>query len=302
MDIQALFQQLIILFTITFIGYFVRKVGLLGSNTNKVLSDLVINVSNPCSILASVMTGARILSNSEVWTLTAVAFAQNLIFILLSYGLIALVRAPKEERNLYHFMTVFANNCFMGFPVFVAVFGKEALFPAAIFVLVSQLFCYTYGIRLFEKSGFKLKSMVNPMIISIIVAFLIYMLKIPIPSVIKTITDTVAGITTPAAMICLGCALAEVPLKWVIKQGRLVVFNLIRLTTFPVLFYFLCKPWLTNDLMLGLTVATAALPIATNTNLMAARYDQKQGLAACGVFISTLLSVITMPLILGTLF
>ncbi len=302
MNIEALINQLIILFTIAFLGYGAAKLNFLPRETNKVLSAVVINVSNPCSVLTSVMSGTRVLSNGEVFTLLAVAIALHLLLIGLAPLLSKLLRTPKEQKNIYHFMTVFGNYSYMGFPVITALFGVEALFLAAIFVLVFQVFCYTYGVSLFGQGKFQLRSLCSPMIICTLIAFVIYMFRIPVPELVLNVTKTVSGITSPAAMLALGFALAAVPLKWVFTQFRTIIFALIRLTLIPTVVFLLCSPWMHNELMLGVTVALSAMPVATNTTLMAARYDGNEGQAACGVFLSTLLSVVTMPLMLGILF
>lgn len=302
MNTEALIRQLVILFVIAFLGYGAVKIGLLPKNTNKVLSDLVINVSNPCTVLCSVLTGTRVLTHREVWILVGVAFCLHLFLILLAQVLVPLLGVPPAERNTYRYMTVFGNMSFLGFPVISALFGQEALFPAAIFVLMFQIFCYTYGSNLFQKGAFRLKAIVNPMILSTVVAFLIYMLELPVPELAQKVLTTVSGITSPAAMLALGCALAAVPLGWVIRQWRTMIFALLRLTLVPLITWCLCKPWMANELMLGVTVALTAMPVATNTTLMAARYEKDEALAASGVAISTLLCVVTMPLVLGLLF
>ena len=302
MNTGALVRQLVILFFIAFMGFGAVKTGLLPKHTNKVLSDLVINVSNPCTVLCSVLTGTRILTHGEVWVLVAVALCLHLFLILLAKVLVPLLGVPKQERNTYRYMTVFGNMSFLGFPVISALFGQEALFPAAIFVLMFQIFCYTYGSNLFQKGAFRLKAIINPMIVSTLLAFLIYMVEIPVPALAQKVLTTVSGITSPAAMLALGCALANVPLGWVARQWRTMVFAALRLTVVPLLTWCLCKPWMINELMLGVTVALTAMPVATNTTLMAARYEKDEDLAASGVAISTLLCVVTMPLILGLLF
>ena len=181
MNIDALIPQLIVLFTIALLGYLAAKTKLLPKETNKVLSAVVINISNPCSVLTSVMTGGKLLTHGQVWTLLAVAVALHLFLVMLAPPLSRVLGVPPEKRNLYHFMTVFGNNSFMGFPVISALFGAEAVFLAAIFVLVFQIFCYTYGVSQFNGGKFQLKSLVSPMIICTLLAFVIYMLDIPVP-------------------------------------------------------------------------------------------------------------------------
>mgnify|MGYP003315510519 CR=1 FL=1 len=302
MNIESLITQLIILFSIAFLGYGAAKLNFLPKETNKVLSAVVINVSNPCSVLTSVMSGTRVITNGEVFTLLGVAIALHLLLIALAPLLTKILHIPEDRKNIFYFMTVFGNYSYMGFPVITALFGVEALFLAAIFVLVFQIFCYTYGVSLFGQGKFQIKSLCSPMIICTLIAFAIYMLKLRVPEMVLNITKTVSGITSPAAMLALGFALAAVPLKWVFTQFRTMIFALLRLTVIPAVVFLLCSPWMKNELMLGVTVALSAMPVATNTTLMAARYNGNESQAACGVFLSTLMSVVIMPLMLGLLF
>lgn len=302
MNIGALSSQLIVLFTIAFLGYGTAKLKLLPRETNQVLSAVVINISNPCSVLTSVMSGTRVIENRDVFILLGVAVGLHLLLIALTPLVTRLLRISGSEKNVFHFMTVFGNYSYMGFPVISSLFGPEAIFLAAIFVLVFQVFCYTYGISLFGQGRFRWKNLCSPMIICTILAFVIYLLKIPAPAAIVNVTKTVSGITSPAAMLALGFALSAVELKWVFTRFKIMAFALIRLTVIPVAVYLLCSPWMTNPMMLGVTVTLSAMPVATNTTLMAARYHGNEKYAACGVFLSTLLSLLTMPLLLGVLF
>lgn len=301
MNMEGLVSQLAMLFLITFIGWLAVKTKLLPTNTNQVLSALVINITNPCTVLASVMTGDRALTNAQVWAMTGIAVGFHLLMIVFGLGLTRIMGTKGQERKLYQYMTVFCNNGFVGIPVIAAMLGQEAVFPVAIFVLVFQLFCFTYGVSLFPKGVMNLKALISPMIISTIIAYAIYMLELPVPAIVSNATKTVGAMTSPGAMLALGCALAAVPVKKVIRQWKLMIFCLLRLTVAPVLVWALCAFWLKNELMLGVTVAIAAMPAAVNTTLLAARYGGDEETAASGVFISTLICIGTMPLILGLL-
>ncbi len=302
MNIEGLISQLGVLFLITFIGWVGYKSKILPENTNKVLSGLVINISNPCTVLASVMTGTRALSNREVWIMTAIAVGFHVVMIVFGWGLTRVMGTKGQERKLYQYMTVFCNNGFVGIPVIAAMLGPESVFPVAIFVLVFQLFCFTYGVSLFPKGTFNWKALISPMIVCTLLAYAIYMLDLPVPGVVSKTADMMGAVTSPAAMLALGCALAAVPFKNVIRQWKLMIFSFIRLTVGPILVWALCFFWLKNELMLGVAVAIGAMPAAVNTTLLATRYGGDEELAASGVFISTLMCIGTMPLVMGLLF
>lgn len=304
MNLAALQSQMVVLFSIILLGFLAMRAGFLPKNTNQVLSSLVINVSNPCAVLASVLGGEKSLANGEVLLLTAVAAGLHGLLILWAMAVPRLLGAPGEERQLYKFMTVFGNISFLGFPLLSALFGPQALFLAAIFVLVFQILCYTYGASLLSRdnAGFQWKRLLTPMIVASTLAYILYLTGVRAPEPVYNILHTAGSLTSPAAMLAIGCALAQQPLRRIFGQWRIYVFSLLRLVAVPVAVWAACFWWMPNELMLGVTVAVAAMPVATNTILMVSQYGGDEGLAASGVFVSTLLSMATLPLIMGWLF
>ena len=123
-----------------------------------------------------------------------------------------ILKVPKEDRNLYQFMTIFSNIGFMGYPVIQSIFGDEALFFASICNLVFNLVCYSYGVYLISGSGklsFDFKQLINPGIIFSIIAVIIYLTKYQMPQIIGETSDLIGSITTPLAMMIIGSSLAE---------------------------------------------------------------------------------------------
>lgn len=114
LELSTLTDQLIILFTLVLIGFIATKLHLLSERTSRVLSDLVVNVTNPCAVLASVLSGARILTNAQVLMLGGTAVGMYLVLMLLAQPLPYLLRANPQQRGVLRFMTVFPNMSFLG--------------------------------------------------------------------------------------------------------------------------------------------------------------------------------------------
>lgn len=305
MDIAGLANQLFVLFLIILLGYGLRRLGLLPGNTNQVLADLVVNVANPCRVLASVMDGQRTLTNSQVLLLTLVAVGMYGVLIALAHFVPRLLRVPREQAGTYRFMTVFSNISFIGFPIVAALFGDEAVFLAAIFVLVYQLFCYTYGIAQIGGAGCGRPSwrmLCSPMVLASLAAYVLYLCRIPVPGPVVQVADTVGEITSPAAMLSIGCAMAAVPLRRIFGNGKIYWFSACKLLLLPVVAWALCFWWMPNPLMLGVTVVVCAMPVATNATLLSTKYGGDVDLATAGVFVTTLLSLVTLPAVLALLF
>lgn len=306
MDITSVIAQMGILFAIIAIGYIAAKAGVFPEGTNKVLAQIVILISNPCSVLYSVLGSEGELTNREVLLLTAIALAAFGVLIGIGILLAKLLRCPREDRGVYRFMGTFANMGFMGFPVISAIYGADKVFYASIFNLFFQLFVYTYGVSQLApregKNKFSWKTLVSPIIIASLASYVFYLTGWKAPAPVVSGLGMLGNVTSPVAMLVIGIALSKVPLREVFTNWRLYVMNAVRLVLLPVAVYFLLRPFVTNTLILGITVVMMGMPVATLTTLLTAKYDGNQKLAASGVFMSTLLSLITIPLLMWILF
>ena len=152
MDIQVIVNQMIILFLVMIIGYIANKSGILDQTQNQKMSSLVLNITSPGLILSSVRAPTNG-SLSSVIQIFLISIAIYMILPIVGILLSRILKVPKEDRNLYQFMTIFSNIGFMGYPVIQSIFGDEALFFASICNLVFNLVCYSYGVYLISGSG-----------------------------------------------------------------------------------------------------------------------------------------------------
>lgn len=306
MDLSAVITQMGILFLLIAIGFAAAKCGVFPEGTNRVLAQLVIVVTNPCMILNSALSGDRPLQNSEVLLLTGVAVAAFALLVAVGQGLPRLLRVAPDERGVYTFMTTFPNVGFMGFPVVRALYGEGAVFYAAIFNLVFQFLVYTYGVALLTKREgerrFPWKVLFSPVILASVVAYGCYFTGFRAPAVVTQTLGMLGNVTSPVSMLVIGIALSAVPLRAVFGNWRLYALNAARLLLLPVSVYFLLRLWIDNVLILGITVVILGMPFATLTTLLSAKYGKRTELAASGVFLSTLMSMITIPLLMLILF
>ena len=296
---------MLILFCTIGAGFLAGKLRLVGPDFNRNFSNVIINFTSPALVLHSVIGSERVLSNRQVLALTGIALLSYAALIALSQVLPRLLRVEKSALGTWKFMTIFSNVGFMGFPVVNAIYGPEAVFFAAIFQIPFNLLCFTYGARLIagDKMGpVKAKQFLTPMVISTAVAYVLYLCDWNAPTVLVDLCDFVGQITSPGAMIILGVSLSVMPLKSLFGDWRVYVLSALKLLIIPMAVFFTLKGLVTNELMLGITVIIMAMPVATNTTMLAAQHDGDHVTAAKGVFLSTLLSVGTIPLLMWLLF
>lgn len=304
MDIKPIALQMAVLFLLIIAGYAANKAKVMDSEGNKKISGLIVNIAMPAMILSSVMGEERALSSSQVWTLIGIAAGVYAFYIIVSLFLPKLLGVAKKDVNLYRFMIIFSNVGFMGFAVVQALFGAEAVFYASIFNIPFNLLVYSLGIALIEgeKGRFSLKNLLNPGIIACILSVIIYLANIPVPQIIARPLELLGQMTTPAAMLIIGSSLAAIPLGEVFRDVRIYVLSLFKLILLPVLLWAVLRLLIQDQVILGVCVVIAAMPVATNCTMLCAEYGGDEQTAAKGVFISTLLSVITIPALMGILF
>lgn len=267
MDIQALFEKMVVLFTILFAGFFCGKAGIMDVESNKSLSRLVANLTNPMLVLASVMTDERLLSPFEVLQVTLLAAGCYAFLIASSLLLPRLLHLGPRERGPYRFFYIFSNIGFMGYPLVRAMFGEGAMFHLTIFVLFFQLVCWSYGAQTISGEGrFRLswRILKTPCVLSALLAYAIYLSGVHIPRIVADVVKTTGEITSPLAMLILGCALSQCSLRDVFGRPKLYLLALIKLIVVPLAAFFVLRTFIKDPLLLSLTTVVLAMPAATN--------------------------------------
>ena len=306
MNVNALSEQMILLFVLILVAYLASKVKLLPANANKVLADLVVNITNPATILYSVATSSHALSNGAVLSILGITTLTLGGQILFAHGYTKVLRLEQRPAGVYRFMLVFSNCGFLGYPVVRALFGADAVFVASMYNLIFQILSFTYGVRQVggdpSSRQVSIKMFMTPMVVTSVLALILYLINIPFhPMVVETLS-LLDRITSPASMLVIGCALAAYPLKTIFGRWHVYVFCVMRLIVIPVIVWAVLRLFITDPLILGVMVVLSAMPAATNTVLLCAKYNGDESTAASGLFVSTLLSLLTMPVLLRFLF
>ena len=303
-DTASVFCQMVVLFLMMALGYLGGKTRIMSIQGNKSLSKVVNCITNPCNVLYSALCTEHHMTNGEVLKLMGIAAALYGGLILAAQAVPPLLRVPKEQRGQYKFMMIFSNIGFMGIPVISAIYGAAAVFEVSIFIMIFYVVLYTYGLYLIRGGAgeFHFKELLTPMIVSSLLGVVCYLCGIRAPLVLEETLDMVRGVTTPCAMMIIGCALSDIPIRDVFSNWRLYVVAALKLMAIPAAAYFLLRPVLKDPVVLGVVVAVMAMPIASNFTMLSAQYDRDQRLASSATFITTLLSVVTIPVLMGLLF
>jgi len=297
---------MVVLFATMGLGFLITKLGLMDTAFNKKLTRIVLYVTSPLLVLSSVTGSEHPLSNREVLLLTAVVVCCYAALVAVSVLVPKLLRAPARDAGVYRFMFIFSNIGFVGYPVVQALLGDSAIFYVSIFVLFFNLLCFSFGIWLIGggkgRFRFSWKAFRNPVVISALIAYVFYLTGLRAPTVVSDVISYSGNLTSPLSMIIIGSSLSAIPFRSIFRNGRLYLLLALKMIAMPLLAYAVLHPLVHSELLLSIVVVILAMPIATNSTMLALEYGGDESLASSGVFLSTLVSIFSIPAIMWLLF
>lgn len=305
MDIMVVFQTMLKLFLLLILGFVLFKCHIFDEYTNKKISALIVNVASPMLIISSI-GGVEGSNKSIVFLMIGAGILMYIGFIILGKIINRIFPFPKKDWPVYECMVVFANTGFMGYPVLLDVFGQEAVFYASLIHMAFNFFVYTYAIMCLTKgddSEFKLnfKQLLTPGIILIFVGIFIYLFDIQLPSVLMDTINSVGSLTAPLSMMMIGSSLAVYPIKDSFTDWRSYVFAFVRLMIVPFVTMIMCRLLHIDAYYANITIITNAMPVGSMVLMLATQYNANVKIVTRNIVVSTLLSVITIPIVVATM-
>ena len=305
MDIMVVFQTMLKLFLLLILGFVLFKCHIFDEYTNKKISALIVNVASPMLIISSI-AGVEGSNKSIVFLMIGAGILMYIGFIILGKIINRIFPFPKKDWPVYECMVVFANTGFMGYPVLLDVFGQEAVFYASLIHMAFNFFVYTYAIMCLTKgddSEFKLnfKQLLTPGIILIFVGIFIYLFDIQLPSVLMDTINSVGSLTAPLSMMMIGSSLAVYPIKDSFTDWGSYVFAFVRLMIVPFVTMIMCRLLHIDAYYANITIITNAMPVGSMVLMLATQYNANVKIVTRNIVVSTLLSVITIPIVVATM-
>lgn len=302
MDIQIVVTQMIIIFIMMFVGFLFMRRGIVDDSGVKQFSSLVVNICNPALLITSAFNEENTATNQEVLVVAIIAFCVFVLMTLFGRVIGPLLRAPKDDWDYYCLMTMFGNLGFIGIPLTTAILGSSSLIFIAVFNLMFYVFLYTYGIYLLaKKSGqggnTNWRMFVNTGTIASAITVVVFVFKIPVPTIAADSLTYMGNATVFLAIFVIGTSLAKVSLREIFTEYRLYAFILIRFIFIPMLTAFAIKMFTDNLLIIGTTVMMTAVPVGNMPLMLAKERNLDAGIVAKGIILSTILSLITIPIV-----
>ena len=292
------------IFLLIAVGYVTRKTKLLDENGIRAVSNLVLTIALPCTIISSFDRSIPFSAAKDLIEVAIYAIAIHGISIALSEILFSKMERTKQKILIY--ATVFSNCGFMGFPLDESIFGHSSLMYFSIYVMIFNIFTWSYGVALLsrgENSDQKTKKtkirdmLLNPGIIAVAIGFILWILPFSMPRTISYAIALIANCTTPLSMIVVGATLASLGVKGLFSGMEVWIGSFMRLLVLPAIFIIFMKILKQDDFPTKVANLLVAMPAAAQTVIFAERHDADVLLASKIVFISTVLSAATIPII-----
>lgn len=310
MHIDIIFPQIIILSILIIVGLIGSKFEVIPVNAKDMLAKLIFNITLPFMLLTNfskLNITPRLLTNSLfVILLTFLA----LIFMLLISWLIArLIKMPKGEASIFKTHCVFGNLVYLGFPLIAALYGEEGLLYAGMYQLVSNLMIWTIGVVILNQGKNlsvwqNLKHILNPNTYAVIIGFIMFLFSVKLPPALMKSFGGLGDSTTYLSMIYIGSMMYYSSLKGFLNRGEVYIFTVNKLIIFPIIILLILSrvmiyiPGGIDNTVIAVLVLLCSMPGMANVVIMAKIFGADEKLATANVAVSTVVSLVTLPLVL----
>lgn len=293
-------QHVLVLFILIGVGFICGKKGVLNDSSSKKLTDIVLYVVTPCVMISAFSRefSVELLGNILITACCAGAIMGVTILMCM------LIFRDKDisRRKVLSFSAIFSNCGFMSLPLQRAVLGEDGWFYGSIFVAVFNIIVWTYGLVMMsgDKKQLSIKKLVfNPGIVGVVIALIIFVLKIKLPIIILEPVEYLSSLNTPLPMLIIGFYLSQANFKKAFTDAGAYISMAIRLIIVPLLSALVLSLFDIDPAIMVACVIASSAPTAATTTMFSAKFNRDVELSVSIVASTTLLSIVTMPLVVA---
>lgn len=305
-----MYGRFLVLFAMMATGYFLSKKGVFNDNANHAINRFIVYFAYPCLVVQKIGT-LDIERSLFIDFLITVALATGLLYLYhgITYLYAKIRKFPRENANVAEFAMASPNDGFMGFPVALLFYGEKGLLFMLAHNAALNLYFFTLGIIMMKRnqpdrpkfswrsfSKFVVKLIMNPNILALIIGLTLCGLHVHLPQPMNDYFTYIGSVATPMAMIYIGASLSKSNFFNIIKNKLIIECSLMKLIWLPVITYFIVMPLPLSDLIKITCVLGACYPTAATVSMLAEQERQDTVLASQILFLSTVLSAITIPI------
>lgn len=305
-----MYAKYFVLFAILFTGYFLRKIRFLDDAMNHGLNRFIVYFAYPCMIVHNLGTlemSRRLALNFLLMLILSLACL--LVYSGFLYFYNKARKVPREISHIAELSAASPNNGFMGFPISLLFFGEQGLFLMLAHNAALNFYFFTYGTKAMRRNKDEirrrnpravlrslLKVLVNPNIIALILGFLVSLSGAGLPEAADEYLLYLGNVSTPMAMIFIGSTLADCSLLEIIKDRVVIEATFHKLIFLPFLTWALVVFLPVDPLIKVILILACCFPAAATISMLAEQEGEDQTIASKILFLSTLISSVTIPL------
>ncbi len=295
---------MIVLFVIVLVGYIAGKRGYMGGEFDRRLSSLVIDITCPALILSSTM-GGSLPDRRLILPLLGISLITYLLLALAAVSLPRLITHKLEDRGVVGFALMFGNVGFIGYPIVATIFGHEAVFYAAVLNVVNTFAVFTVGTMLLSsrsqglphsRRGWVKLLFSTPMLAAYLAMIIVAFGMDDIPMIVSQPLILIGNITVPAALLIIGSSMSRLSLRTMMGSPLVYVTTLLRLIVLPLALLAFFRLLDFDALAVSINTVVIAMPVATYGTILCLKMGRDTTLITELTFISTLISIVTIPL------
>lgn len=322
MDITVVLQQMVIIFILIGIGMLLYKKKMLSEMTSKQISGIIVNVTNPALLICSAFKEGPKVSLQGLGSALGLYLLVYAVLIAVSFLIPRILRVPNMYHYAYQMLTIFGNVGFIGIPLASAVLGAQSLIFVSIYNLIFNILIYTFGISLLKKAEAKqlaaqaaseqtktasaccqtehdnvVKKLINAGTISAAATIIFYLGDFQVPVVVSSTLSYMGQATTLLSMLVLGVSVAQMTLRDIFSHPKLYGFTLLRQILLPVGCILVFRPIVQDTLVLNTMALMLAVPAANMPLMLSKQLHVDTDTISQGIILTTILSLITIPVV-----
>ena len=300
MDFQVIATTMCSLIIIVIAGFISHKRGIINEEFERKLSGFVIKVTCPALLISSTM-GDKMPDREHIPMLLLVSLLTYVILIPLAYIQPVLMRVKRDLRGMYSFMLTYSNVGFIGYPVVASIFGSDAVFYACILNVFNTITVFIWGVMFISgenlKDGFRFRLFVSPAMIATYISVIIVILNLHTPKAIAMPLSILGNMTVPSSLIVIGAALAEIPTRKMVGTPHIFIMCFLKLLVLPLLVYYAMIMIGIDTRISSINMILIAMPVASFGTMFCMQMGKDETTMSQGTFWTTLLSVVSIPLL-----
>lgn len=288
------------------IGWILTHKGWFNEESSRLITRLVITIALPALMISTILENidrGKLVHLGKGIIIPVLSMAVCMIIAIL---VSKLINIKKEDKGLFISMFFNSNTIFVGLPINLSLFGEKSVPYVLLYYIANTTFFWTIGVYFISKSGERktndkiismktIKRIISPPLMGYIIAIILVILKIHLPEFIMNTCEYMGAITTPLSMIFIGICIHSVKLKDIKVTRDMIGILAGRFVISPVTVFLLTLLIPIPLLMKKVFIIQAAMPVMTNTSIIAKAYNGDTKYAAVMTVVTTVLTMITIP-------